>query len=358
MKALAAKLIHAAGKFLFQRAKRQFPKVEEIKRILVMQFHYVGDVFFATPAIAALKRRFPNAPIDAVVKSRGSDVLLGNPDVNEIIVFDPLCNDRTREPHTDWPGLVGLVKQLRGYDLLVDFTGVRASCVLTALVRPRWSVGFSRSGFGFVFDRELRPVPELPLVEKCDTLAAMAGADTRGLAPRIYLCEKDDPPAHVSGCDILLHVGAGFPLKLWPAEHFAAVAEHFRPRGLRVAIVGGPDDPAEITDLPVRQVAALARRCRCYVGLDSGLTHIVASLGVPTVAIYGPTNPRFSMWPWPNARLVWTKLSCSPADNQEKCAACRPMVCSHHKCMRLLKPDRVIQEIEQCLATSSISSPS
>lgn len=360
MKRLRSNFIHAVGALLFSRRDRCVPSPENAQRIVITHFHYLGDVFFATPAIAALKRQFPGAAIDAVVKSRARDVLLGHPGIREIICFDRLCNDRTREPRTDWGGLRALARRLHGCDLLVDFTGVPASCALAAMARPRWSVGFSRAGFGFVFDRELRPVPEIPLVDRYNALATMAGADAGGLTPAIHL-EDDGCPGSpdknpvLPSYDILLHVGAGFPLKLWPVGNFRAVAEHFRAHGLRVALIGGPSDPAEITNLPLRQVVALARRCRVYAGLDTGLTHIVASLGVPTVAVYGPTNPRF-LPRWPNERIVWTELACSAAENQQHCNAVRPMRCSYeHRCMQQLGVDRMIQEINQCLAVSSIS---
>jgi ADP-heptose:LPS heptosyltransferase len=353
MKRLSAKLIHAAGALLFPRRNRRAPSPENVRRIVVTHFHYIGDVFFAAPAIAALKRRFPAAALDVVVRSRARDVLAGNPHLREIICFDGLCNDRSREPRTDWRALRALAWRLAGCDLLVDFTGVPASCALAALARPGWSVGFSRAGFGFVFDRELRPVPEIPLVERYNAVAALAGAEAGGQIPEIYL---DDKTAVLSP-DILLHVGAGFLLKLWPTEKFRAVAEHFRARGLRVVLVGGPGEPAEITDLSLRQVAAMARGCRVYAGLDTGLTHIVASLGVPTVAIYGPTNPGF-LPRWPNERIVWTQLPCSAAQNEQHCRAVRPMRCSHeHRCMKELGPERVIQEINECLVASSTSSP-
>jgi ADP-heptose:LPS heptosyltransferase len=141
-------------------------------------------------------------------------------------------------------------------------------------------------------------------------------------------------------------------------EKFRAVAEHFRARGLRVALVGGPAEPAEITNLSLRQVVALARKSRVYAGLDTGLTHIVASLGVPTVAIYGPTNPGF-LPRWPTERVVWTQLPCSAAQNEQHCNAVRPTRCSHQlRCMIELGAERVIREINECLAVSSTSSPS
>jgi ADP-heptose:LPS heptosyltransferase len=354
MKRLLAHLIHAVGTALFPRRNRRAPSPENVRRIVVTHFHYIGDVFFATPAIAALKRRFPDAAMDAVVHSRARDVLAGNPHLREIICFDGLCNDRTRESRTNWAALRTLARRLGDCDLLVDFTGVPASCALAALAQPRWSVGFSRAGFGFVFDRELRPVPAIQLVDRYNAVAALTGAVTGGLLPEVHLSDEIAPPSP----DILLHVGAGFPLKLWPAEKFRAVAEHFRARGLRVALVGGPGDPAEIADLSLRQVVALARGCRVYVGLDTGLTHIVASLGVPTVAIYGPTNPGF-LPHWPGERVLWTQLPCSAVQNEQHCCAVRPMRCSHeHRCMKELGPERVIQEINECLVASSISSRS
>lgn len=379
MKRWLASLIHTFGAVLWPR-RRSAPSPENVRRIVVTHFHYLGDVFFATPAIAALQSRFPNAAIDAVVKSRGREALLGNPHLREIIAFDGICNDRSRERRTDWRGVLALARRLRGCDLLVDFTGVPASCALAVLARPRWSAGFSRAGLGFVFDRELWPVPSMPLVERYNAVAALAGADAGGRMPAIYFGEemagnvpppgpgssdRQRPPTRGgSGAisaggtaafpvyDILLHVGAGFPLKLWPVENFRAVAEHFRARGLRVALVGGPSDPAEITHLTVRQVAGMARGCRVYVGLDTGLTHIVASLGVPTVALYGPTNPGF-LPRWPRERVVWTQLACSAAENQQHCAAVPPMRCNQqHRCLQQLGVDRVIQEIDRCLAGS------
>lgn len=351
MKRLVAAAIHSTGRLLYRRRGRSAPPPGDVTRVLVMNFHYIGDVFFTATAIDGLKRQFPSAQIDALVKTRGRDALLGNPNLHEIIVFDPLCNDRTREPRTRWSALSALAKRLQGYDILIDCTGVPASCILTALARPRFSVGFSGSGFGFVFDEELWPAPDIPIIAKYHALIARVGAQSLDLRPKLHLTDE----VASASTDLILHVGAGFSLKRWDIDRFRAVAGHFRSRGLKVMIVGGPADPAETTNLTIRQVAALALRCRAYLGLDTGLTHIVASLGVPTVAIYGPTNPRFSLQPMPNVRRVQLQLECSPAEHERQCAACRPMYCSHHSCMRQLSEERVIEEIEHCLEISSAS---
>src|ERR1043166_6508371 len=73
-KRLVASLIHAVGRFLFPHLGHHPPTPDSFGRILVMNFHYLGDVFFTTPAIAGLKRRFPKAQIDVLVKSRGREI--------------------------------------------------------------------------------------------------------------------------------------------------------------------------------------------------------------------------------------------------------------------------------------------
>jgi heptosyltransferase-3 len=121
-----------------------------------------------------------------------------------------------------------------------------------------------------------------------------------------------------------VHPGSGGRRKCWPAERFA---ELIRGLGRRVVMLRGPADDAacdalsalapavELAGLEVAQAGAVLAECGLYVGNDSGLTHLAAGLGVPTVAVFGPTDP--SVWrplgrrvrvvrgePWPGAGEV------------------------------------------------------
>jgi len=104
---------------------------------------------------------------------------------------------------------------------------------------------------------------------------------------------------------VALHPGSGGTAKRWPPDSFAALADAIRTWGLRSLLIEGPQD-AEVcaavqaaTPLPlpvarelsIESLAALLRRCSSYVGNDSGVSHLAGLLDVPTLALFGPTDP-------------------------------------------------------------------
>ena len=107
---------------------------------------------------------------------------------------------------------------------------------------------------------------------------------------------------------IALHPGSGSPRKNWPAERYAALAAGLmRERQARILVVAGPADeaalevlrhhwagepPLALERLSLAQVGAVLSRCHLLVGNDSGVAHLSAALGVPTLALFGPTDPR------------------------------------------------------------------
>ena len=112
-------------------------------------------------------------------------------------------------------------------------------------------------------------------------------------------------------CDyVAIHPGSGGPQKCWPVTHFAAVIERLWQQDRPVLLLAGPADTERVRDLinlvatpprpemfktlthaPLLEVARHLQPCRCYLGNDSGITHLAAMLGVPTVALFGPSDP-------------------------------------------------------------------
>ncbi|WP_052891260.1 glycosyltransferase family 9 protein [Thermogemmatispora carboxidivorans] len=108
---------------------------------------------------------------------------------------------------------------------------------------------------------------------------------------------------------LVIHPGSGSALKCWPASRFAAVVRWAWARDWPVLVLAGPADHGQLAallgalpaplpdtikvlvDLPLLRVAAQIQRARCYLGNDSGLSHLAGLLGVPTVALFGPSNP-------------------------------------------------------------------
>jgi hypothetical protein len=101
-------------------------------------------------------------------------------------------------------------------------------------------------------------------------------------------------------CDIIIHAGSGSLKKNWPLEYFLELADNSRSRGMRIGWTAGPAElehelplPAaeRLPEMPLVELGHVLAGARLYVGNDSGITHLAAAVGCPTVAIFGPTNP-------------------------------------------------------------------
>ncbi|MFO7775327.1 MAG: glycosyltransferase family 9 protein [Candidatus Hydrogenedentota bacterium] len=178
-------------------------------------------------------------------------------------------------------------------------------------------------------------------VERVNTFPGLPPEDWKRSAAEYYakcLGYTDPPPFRLKLApldapgDVIIHPGSGSARKNWPFERFQAVAEALQEQGLSVAWCAGPAELEQGMDPPGRplqedSLVTLARRlagARLYLGNDSGVTHLAAASGCPTVALFGPTNP--AVWaprgsnvhviqaaPWPTTRdvlgVVHTRLS-------------------------------------------------
>lgn len=163
-----------------------------------------------------------------------------------------------------------------------------------------------------------------------------------------------------SSAFFVLHPSSGSPRKNWPAENFAAVARGLREgRGLTPVILGGEADGETLAELrrivgekdaifienaPLDEVAAILSRAAVYIGNDSGITHLAAMLGVPTVALFGPTDPR--VW-GPRGQRVNTISGTAP------CAPCDPEKrrrCPDNICLRSIPRESVLARVNALLS--------
>jgi len=154
---------------------------------------------------------------------------------------------------------------------------------------------------------------------------------------------------------LAIHPGSGSPAKNWAAKNFARVGDWASER-FRVLLISGPalDGLEEVKkamkqavpaadNLPLGHLAAVLEMSAVYLGNDSGITHLAASLGLPTVAVFGPTNPAVWGPRGPGVRIFCAKNLCSP---------CSPEVrstCSRH-CLQAIEPDSVIEVLAPFLA--------
>jgi ADP-heptose:LPS heptosyltransferase len=126
-------------------------------------------------------------------------------------------------------------------------------------------------------------------------------------------------PARQLPPTVLLHVGSGSPSKNWPAAFFAALTEALRrSTGAAIRILAGPADeqplaeytanlqtpPEVLAHRPLIELADLLEGCDLYVGNDSGISHLAGLCGAPTLAIFGPTDPRLWRPLGPRVRVL------------------------------------------------------
>jgi lipopolysaccharide heptosyltransferase II len=350
-------------------------------RILLIRLRMIGDVVFTTPAIRALRRRFPEARIAYLVEEAAAPVVAGNPHLDEVITI-PLTSGLGRIAD-DWR--IGAELRRRRFDVVIDFHGGPRGSWLTWLTRAPRRIGYTVVGRSWMYTtavprpRALRarhsvenqwdllePLGVPPLDRVADALEMTEPPGARGVVDR-RLAEAGVP---ADACVIVLHVSAGNPFRRWPLERFAETAAALvrRDPGRRVILTSGPseseaaetvgrmaremlapalgDHIARCGEFTLTELRALVGRAALYIGGDSGPLHIAGTTATPVVGLYGPTLPIRSA-PWrdpsiPTESVEVDGLTCRP---------CEQRVCVHgdYRCLTTLDASAVVAAAERAL---------
>jgi ADP-heptose:LPS heptosyltransferase len=287
-------------------------------RIFVQALLPIGDTLFATPAIHALRQRYPDARITALVYPTNSGILSSNPDVDDLAYWP--ARAEWLNPRVVWR-LFSRLRRAR-FDLAVEFSnyGFWLSRLSGIPRRTEMHLPFLwwiRPGAGREWRRH-------HAVEHYADPVRRLGIPVRDMRLRIFPTVEEEARAEAwleahdvpqDGLLVGIHPGGEglWGRKKWSAAGFARVAGGLYDRlGARVVLMGGKDDAplaAEIarrTHAPVIDVtgqttlgetAALIRRCTVFLGNDSSPLHIAAAVGTPAVGVYGLTDPR-NYRPW------------------------------------------------------------
>jgi ADP-heptose:LPS heptosyltransferase len=152
---------------------------------------------------------------------------------------------------------------------------------------------------------------------------------------------------------LILAPGSGAREKNWPALSFAAAAEwwHEQRDGETLVVLGPVEEERGgfehllrhskvVRNLTLAELAAVITRGDLYLGNDSGTTHLAASLGIPTVALFGPSNVEKWRPRGERVRVIRRKIECAP------CAVAVMKSCRHRSCLHALEPAEVIQQLQ------------
>ena len=299
-------------------------------KLLIVRVGALGDVLHALPAAAALRAARPDWTIDWVVDPRWAPLLVNSEGHGEIVDRVHLAETKmwSAAPFS-WKTLrsvAKLRKELRDerYDVVVDMQGTLRSAVIGRFARAREFAGYEnpREAAAARFYRSTRRRIGTHVVDQ--GAALLGAACSIALEPaRVRLPHEawaDEWAAELVGdrkvC--VLAASAGWGAKQWPAERYGALARELRAMGfvplvnaakkddaVAASVVAASGGAAEMAVCNVAGLIALMRRTSLLVGGDSGPTHLAAALGIPLVAVYGPTDPaRNGPWGSGPMRLI------------------------------------------------------
>jgi len=314
---------------------------KEGRNLLIRGTNWIGDAVMTLPAISAIRRTFPRARITILAKPWVAELFHLCPDVDEIMLF------QSPGVHDGVPGKWRLARELRkkNFDTAILLQNAIEAAIIARLAGISVRAGYDSDARGPLLThsvRRTRAVREvhqtgyyLEMVKAlgCSTSGAdihlKPGRETEVLAESLmkrFGLEKDRPLVGMAP-------GAAYgPAKKWFPERFSAVSDRlmdaFPVQTILFGSAGDRDSTAAVRQyakLPLHDLAgqtslkeamALMSRCRLFVSNDSGLMHVAAALGVPTIAIFGSTNTVTTAPVGRRVVIIHKPVSCSPCLKQ------------------------------------------
>lgn len=319
----------------------------------------------AIPTLSALRSRFGGARITLLAKAPVADLFEQHPDIDRIIVY------QDRGIHRGLRGRLRLVRSLRDerFDLAFLLQNAFEAALLAALAGIPERVGYARDGRGFLLTRSLdkKGAPFHQREAYLHLTRLVGGAAVTG-RPYLVLSvqEREEGLAYLKSqgvtiADRLIGINPGAAYgssKRWIPARFAAVADRLAERyRAKVLIFGGPAEASLAEELQetmkhpsillagkttIRQMMALISRCRLFVTNDSGPMHVASALGVPLVAVFGPTDPAATGPAGQDNIIVRNQVECAPCTHRE-CPI-------DHRCMEGVSADEVLGAAEKQLS--------
>ena len=330
-------------------------------RILLIKPSSLGDIVHTLPVVSAIKAQWPGVHLTWLVKRRWAELVRRVAGVDRVWPVD--------EGAANWLKQ-GWALRSECFDLAVDLQGLFRSGVVAWLSGVPLRIGFANGREGspwFYTTRVSVPTVEMHAVDRYLLVAGAMGARVQG-SPQFRFNVFDEDRAIVrtilseKGISIdqpwiAMNVSARWPTKRWPLSSFAAVLDRLHEEGQGpVAVIGSAEDrcavealravtPTPFIDLtgavPLGCLPALLSGAAAMVTNDSGPMHIAAAVGIPVVAIFGPTSEIRTGPYGPGHRVLTAPVPCRPCFNRV-CHNSVPL-----ECLQLVQPDQVLDAARQ-----------
>jgi len=275
----------------------------DTNKILLITLSNIGDAVMTTPVLEALHDTYPLAAIDIVTDARASRLFTHGSFGGRVVLKDKQAG---------WRGTAALLRQLRGtrYDLVVDLRTDGLTLLLHA--RQRLTRRGSRPSGYHAVERHFGVISR-----------HIGTTDIPAMHIRLSAAELDFASEQLSGLPgqrwLALGPGARWQPKCWPVQCFRALLDQLQAEFDAVILLGDRTEMSACRDIEdslplpginlagntdLLQAAAILAQSQLFMGNDSGLGHIAAAAGTPTVTVFGPGDPaRYHPW-HPQARWI------------------------------------------------------
>lgn len=357
---------------------------QDVRSILVVCTRRIGDVFLATPVARSLKAAWPDAAIDMLVFEGTQEIVASNPDLRRVHTVP------VRLPLGEH--IVFLSKLWRRYDLALSvLAGDRPT--FYAWVAARHCIGTLLTDKKSWWKRLLldawMPFDNLDTHTVMMNLRLLEPLGAKALSTPVVSWRPDDERVArdaLSGIDgskhyAVLHVSPKFSYKAWTVAGWVALGRWLAEHDLSLVVSGGASSEERalveqvMRGLPAGAVSLsglvglpalgfVLGRAALYVGTDTAVSHMAAALGIPTVVLFGPSNP-VKWGPWPkdcpaSMPSPWKRLGSQRRGNvylvqgAGHCVPCLGEGCERHEaslsdCLQQLPPERVITAVERIM---------
>lgn len=330
-----------------------------MKKILIIQTAFIGDVVLSTPVAEKLHHAYPGAQIDFLLRKGNEEIFANHPFLNKVIVWNKKKNK--------YRNLLNILKQVRQnrYDLAVNINRFGSSGFITAFSKAACTAGFSKNPFSLFFSRRVkhnisRNYANIHEIDRNLSLVSGHGENIR-LEPRLYPSVNDFKKTAdmVKGDYICIAPASVWFTKQFPKEKWIEFIRKINPP-LQVFLLGSEKDKeycGEIKNDTVRnncinfagrlsllETAALMKNAKMNFANDSAPVHIASAMNAPVTAIFCSTVPAFGFGPLSgNSYIIETEkqLECRPCGlhGLKNCPQ------NHFECAYSINSDKLLEKI-------------
>ncbi len=307
------------------------------RNILIRGTNWIGDAVMTLPAVRAIRNTFPGARISVLAKPWVAEIFNICKDIDEVIVF------QSPGSHSGIAGKLRLAKELkaRRFDTAILLQNAIEAAIITWLAGIHVRGGYNSDGRGLLLTHSVQRTEDVRKVHQIQYYLEMVkslgchsaeanvhlhpGNEYQLLSEKIFSEHVIVRQGHIIG----LAPGAAYgPAKRWFPERFAAVSDRLVEGLSAQVILFGSSEDRQTTDLVakhahhplinlagktnLKEAIAVISRCSLFISNDSGLMHVAGALNIPTIAIFGSTNPVTTSPVGDRSIVIYKGASCSP----------------------------------------------